>query len=115
MAALEQSDNFYLELSKKNIRFDPVSTVTNVFFDDSNRQVSIEIAIDESDRVIKVLHKVKVEEEHNFDIYSATTTLANRERKSVSLVTLLFYGDSFWYKMIEPNQPRNFNNFSCIQ
>ena len=39
MAAVEQSDNYYLELSKKNIRFEPVSAVTNVFFDDSNRQV----------------------------------------------------------------------------
>ena len=43
------------------------------------------------------------------------TTIKYRERKSVSLVTLVFYGDSFWYKMIRPNPPRNFNNFSCIQ
>lgn len=30
---------YYLELSKDPIRFDAVSTVTNVFFDDTNRQV----------------------------------------------------------------------------
>ena len=34
-------DNYYVELSKAPIRFEPVSKVTNVFFDDSNRQVSI--------------------------------------------------------------------------
>lgn len=32
---------FYLELSSEPIRFDAVSQLTNVFFDDSNRQVSI--------------------------------------------------------------------------
>lgn len=31
---------FYLELSAEPIRFDAVSQLTNVFFDDSNRQVS---------------------------------------------------------------------------
>lgn len=31
---------FYLELSSEPIRFDAVSQLTNVFFDDSNRQVS---------------------------------------------------------------------------
>lgn len=31
---------FYLELSSEPIRFDSVSQLTNVFFDDSNRQVS---------------------------------------------------------------------------
>lgn len=32
---------YYLELSSKNIvRFDSVSQLTNVFFDDSNKQVS---------------------------------------------------------------------------
>lgn len=30
---------FVLELSQQPIRFDPVSPLTNVFFDDSNRQV----------------------------------------------------------------------------
>lgn len=30
---------FYLELSNQPIKFDPVSNLTNVFFDDSNRQV----------------------------------------------------------------------------
>lgn len=30
---------YYLELSKEPIRFDAVSTLTNVFFDDTNRQV----------------------------------------------------------------------------
>lgn len=32
---------YYLELSKEPIRFDAVSTLTNVFFDDTNRQVFI--------------------------------------------------------------------------
>lgn len=32
---------YYLELSKDPIRFDAVSTLTNVFFDDTNRQVKI--------------------------------------------------------------------------
>lgn len=30
---------YYLELSNDPIRFDAVSQLTNVFFDDSNRQV----------------------------------------------------------------------------
>lgn len=34
-----EADNFYLFLSKNPIRFEPVSSVTSVFFDDSNRQV----------------------------------------------------------------------------
>ncbi|XP_019639052.1 PREDICTED: uncharacterized protein C18orf8-like [Branchiostoma belcheri] len=32
-------DSFYLELSRSPIRFDPVSNVNNVFFDENNRQV----------------------------------------------------------------------------
>lgn len=36
---------FYLELSSEPIRFDAVSQLTNVFFDDSNRQVSIVVSI----------------------------------------------------------------------
>lgn len=35
-----EADNFYMYLSKNPIRFEPVSSVTSVFFDDSNRQVS---------------------------------------------------------------------------
>lgn len=31
---------YYLELSSNPIRFDSVSQLTNVFFDDGNRQVS---------------------------------------------------------------------------
>jgi hypothetical protein len=34
------SDDYYLELSAAPIRFESVSKVTNVFFDDSNKQVS---------------------------------------------------------------------------
>lgn len=34
-----EADNFYMYLSKNPIRFEPVSSVTSVFFDDSNRQV----------------------------------------------------------------------------
>lgn len=30
---------YYLELSSEVIRFEPVSQLTNVFFDDSNKQV----------------------------------------------------------------------------
>ena len=39
MASKDDEDNVYIELSKNPIRFEPVSKVTNVFFDDSNRQV----------------------------------------------------------------------------
>ena len=39
MAVKEDDENVYIELSKNPIRFEPVSKVTNVFFDDSNRQV----------------------------------------------------------------------------
>ena len=41
MASIEEDDSVYIELSKNPIRFEPVSKVTNVFFDDSNRQASI--------------------------------------------------------------------------
>lgn len=35
-------DNYYLQLSEKNfLKFDPVSQLTNVFFDDTNRQIFI--------------------------------------------------------------------------
>jgi len=34
------SDNYYLELSPDPIRFESVSCLTNVFFDDSKQQVS---------------------------------------------------------------------------
>ncbi len=34
--------SFYISLSKNPIRFEPVSKVSNVFFDDANRQVSFE-------------------------------------------------------------------------
>lgn len=35
-----QSDDYYLELSADPIRFESVSCLTNVFFDDSKQQVS---------------------------------------------------------------------------
>lgn len=34
------SDDYYLELCDTPIRFESVSKVTNVFFDDSNKQVT---------------------------------------------------------------------------
>lgn len=35
-------DNFYLFLSERNyLKFDPVSQITNVFFDDSKKQIFI--------------------------------------------------------------------------
>lgn len=34
-------DEYYLELTNSPIRFEAVSQLTNVFFDDSNRQVSL--------------------------------------------------------------------------
>ena len=34
-----EMDNFYIQLSNNPVRFEPVSKVTNVFFDDANRQV----------------------------------------------------------------------------
>jgi hypothetical protein len=40
MADISQEENFfYIELCKNPIQFEPFSKVTNVFFDDSNRQV----------------------------------------------------------------------------
>ena len=41
MASTDDEDSVYIELSKNPIRFEPVSKVTNVFFDDSNRQARI--------------------------------------------------------------------------
>ena len=35
----KEMENFYIQLSNNPVRFEPVSKVTNVFFDDSNRQV----------------------------------------------------------------------------
>jgi len=35
----QAEDNFYIALSSNPIRFEPVSQVTNVFFDDTNLQV----------------------------------------------------------------------------
>lgn len=35
-----KDDNYYLELSADPIRFESVSSLTNVFFDDSKQQVS---------------------------------------------------------------------------
>jgi len=35
-----KSDDYYLELSPDPIRFESVSCLTNVFFDDSKQQVS---------------------------------------------------------------------------
>ncbi len=32
-------ENFYVELSPNPVRFEPVSQITHVFFDDSNIQV----------------------------------------------------------------------------
>ena len=40
MASADDEETVYIELSKNPIRFEPVSKVTNVFFDDSNRQAS---------------------------------------------------------------------------
>ena len=34
------SDSYFVELGKNPVRFDPVGEVTNVFFDESNKQVS---------------------------------------------------------------------------
>jgi hypothetical protein len=38
--AEEISDDYYLELSPTPVRFESVSKVTNVFFDDCNKQAS---------------------------------------------------------------------------
>ena len=38
-AQIDEEGGHYIELSPHPIRFEPVSKVTNVFFDDSNRQV----------------------------------------------------------------------------
>lgn len=35
----EDENSFYIELRTNPIRFDPVDKVTNVFYDDANRQV----------------------------------------------------------------------------
>ena len=35
------ASGYYLELEKNHVLFDPVSSVTNVFFDDLNKQVCI--------------------------------------------------------------------------
>lgn len=40
----DMSDNNYLELSNEPIRFESLSHVTNVFFDDSQQQVSFIIS-----------------------------------------------------------------------
>ena len=37
---MEDSIKNYLELSTNPIRFEPVSKVTNVFFDDTNKEVN---------------------------------------------------------------------------
>ncbi|KAL3868257.1 hypothetical protein ACJMK2_041088 [Sinanodonta woodiana] len=37
--ATSEEGTFYIELCKKPLRFDPVSKATNVFYDDSNKQV----------------------------------------------------------------------------
>ncbi|XP_064624746.1 regulator of MON1-CCZ1 complex-like isoform X2 [Lineus longissimus] len=39
MAEISQGGQFYIELCQNPIQFEPFSKVTNVFFDDSNRQV----------------------------------------------------------------------------
>lgn len=36
----EENDDYYLELSSDPIKFESVSCLTNVFFDDSKQQVS---------------------------------------------------------------------------
>jgi hypothetical protein len=38
--AEDVSDDYYLELSPSPVRFESVSKVTNVFFDDCNKQAS---------------------------------------------------------------------------
>jgi len=38
--AEDTSDDYYLELSPSPVRFESVSKVTNVFFDDCNKQAS---------------------------------------------------------------------------
>lgn len=35
----DEEGSFYIELCKNPIRFDPVDKVTNVFYDDANKQV----------------------------------------------------------------------------
>lgn len=42
---MKESD--YLELSKNPLRFEAVNQLTNVFFDDSNKEVLYRIAYDE--------------------------------------------------------------------
>lgn len=53
-----QNDDYYLELSADPIRFESVSCLTNVFFDDSKQQVScfqlIKNFLSLSDRMIKI-------------------------------------------------------------
>lgn len=38
---MANEDKYFLELNHNPLSFDAVSTVTNVFFDESNNQVSI--------------------------------------------------------------------------
>jgi hypothetical protein len=40
--ANQNDGSFYIELCKNPIRFDPVDKVTNVFYDDANKQVNRE-------------------------------------------------------------------------
>lgn len=40
VAVQDAHDDYYLELSSDPIKFESVSCVTNVFFDDSKQQVS---------------------------------------------------------------------------
>lgn len=38
---LKDSNDHYLQLSEPPVRFEPASSVTNIFFDDTNGQVSV--------------------------------------------------------------------------
>lgn len=40
-AEAEGNDDYYLELSPEPVKFEPVNDVTDVFFDDSKRQVNL--------------------------------------------------------------------------
>lgn len=40
-SSFKMEESFYLELCSDPIRFDSVSQITDVFFDDSNKQVCI--------------------------------------------------------------------------
>jgi hypothetical protein len=37
----DEEGSYYIELCKNPIRFDPVDKVTNVFYDDANKQVGL--------------------------------------------------------------------------